>query len=126
MREIPADLHTLQALLDRSHSGAGQHLRTIFDDDHRVSAQELAAALDGIIEIHLAIVAGDGSPLVAPNDAGFFRGRVWFSLAAAQTPLEDNRKGLLELRNIAAARMTPAAVAQARRRVAAWRPVHAS
>ena len=47
---------------------------------------------------------------------------VWFSLAAAQTPLEDNRKGLLELRNIAAARMTPAAVAAARRRVAAWRP----
>ena len=36
---------------------------------------------------------------------------LWFSLAAGQTPLEDNRKGLLELRNIAAARMTPAAAA---------------
>jgi TPR repeat protein len=47
---------------------------------------------------------------------------LWLSLAAGQTPLEDNRKGLLELRNIAAARMTPAAVADARRRVAAWRP----
>ena len=47
---------------------------------------------------------------------------VWFTLAAGQTPLEDNRKGLLELRNIAAARMTPAAVAAARRQVAAWRP----
>ena len=47
---------------------------------------------------------------------------VWFSLAAAQTPLEDNRKGLVELRNIAAARMQPAAVAAARRQVAAWRP----
>jgi hypothetical protein len=47
---------------------------------------------------------------------------VWFSLAAAQTPLEDNRKGLLELRNIAAARMDAAAVASAKRRVAAWRP----
>jgi len=47
---------------------------------------------------------------------------VWFSIAAGQTPLEDNRKGLLELRNIAAARMTPAAVAAAARRVAAWRP----
>jgi hypothetical protein len=51
---------------------------------------------------------------------------VWFSLAAGQTPLEDNRKGLLELRNIAAARMTPAAVAAARRHVAAWRPVQPS
>lgn len=47
---------------------------------------------------------------------------VWFSLAAGQTPLEDNRKGLLELRNIAAARMTPAAVAAAMRRLAAWKP----
>jgi TPR repeat protein len=47
---------------------------------------------------------------------------VWFSLAAAQTPLEDNRKGLIELRNIAAARMSPAAVAAAKQRVAAWKP----
>jgi TPR repeat protein len=47
---------------------------------------------------------------------------LWFSLAAGQTPLEDNRKGLLELRNIAAARMTPAAVAAAARRVALWKP----
>ena len=47
---------------------------------------------------------------------------VWFALAAGQTPLEDNRKGLLELRNIAAARMTPPAVAAAARRVAVWKP----
>jgi TPR repeat protein len=47
---------------------------------------------------------------------------LWFSIAAAQAPLMDNRKGLLELRNIAAARMTPEAVAEAARRVAAWKP----
>ena len=47
---------------------------------------------------------------------------VWFTIAAGQTPLEDNRQGVLELRNIAAARMTPAEVAEARRRVAAWKP----
>src|SRR6185436_13913743 len=47
---------------------------------------------------------------------------LWFSIAAGQTPLEDNRKGLIELRNIAAARMTAAAVAVAAKRVAAWRP----
>jgi TPR repeat protein len=49
---------------------------------------------------------------------------LWFALAAGQTPLEDNRKGLLELRDIAAARMTPAAVAAAKRRVAAWKPAN--
>jgi len=51
---------------------------------------------------------------------------LWFALAARQTPLEDNRKGLLELRNIAAARMSPAAVAEAKRRVAAWKPADRS
>ena len=48
---------------------------------------------------------------------------LWFSLAASQAPLVDNRKGLLELRNIAAARMTPEAVAGAARRVAVWKPL---
>lgn len=47
---------------------------------------------------------------------------VWFSIAAGQTPLADNRDGLIELRNIAAARMTPDEIAAAARRVAAWKP----
>ena len=47
---------------------------------------------------------------------------VWFSIAAAQAPLTDNRKGLLELRNIAAARMTPEEVSAAAQRVTAWKP----
>jgi uncharacterized protein len=47
---------------------------------------------------------------------------IWYSLAAGQTPLADNRDGLLELRNIAAARMTPEEVADAARHVAAWKP----
>jgi len=47
---------------------------------------------------------------------------VWFSLAAGQAPLIDNRKALLEMRNIAAARMTPEQVEEASRRVAAWKP----
>jgi TPR repeat protein len=47
---------------------------------------------------------------------------VWFTIAAGQTPLIDNRKQLIELRNIAAARMTPEQIADAARRVAAWKP----
>jgi hypothetical protein len=47
---------------------------------------------------------------------------LWFSVAAGQTPLVDNEKALLELRNIAAARMAPEEVAAAARRVAAWMP----
>jgi hypothetical protein len=46
---------------------------------------------------------------------------LWFTIAAGQTPLKDNRMQLVELANIAAARMTPEQLAEAQRRVAAWR-----
>src|SRR5262245_37847108 len=48
---------------------------------------------------------------------------VWFEIAAAQTPLVDNQKALLELRNIAAARMTEEQLREAARRAASWKPV---
>ena len=48
---------------------------------------------------------------------------VWFDIAAGQTPLVDNQKAILELRNIAAARMTPDQIAEAERRTKAWQPV---
>lgn len=56
---------------------------------------------------------------VARNEASAY---FWFSVAASQTPLEDNRKQLIELRNVAAARMTAAEVKDASSRVAAWKP----
>jgi len=60
----------------------------------------------------------DGAGL--PRDYG--AAYLFFSLAADQAPLADNRKALVELRNIAAVRMTPEAVAEAERRVAEWQP----
>jgi len=47
---------------------------------------------------------------------------VWFDIAAGQTPLVDNQKAILELRNIAAARMSPDALTEAERRAGAWKP----
>ena len=47
---------------------------------------------------------------------------MWFDVAAGQTPLVDNQKALLELRNIAAARMAPEALAEAERRARSWKP----
>ena len=46
----------------------------------------------------------------------------WFSVAAGQTPLDDNRKQLVELSHVAGARMTAAEVKDAARRLAAWKP----
>jgi TPR repeat protein len=59
---------------------------------------------------------GDG----VPRD--YVAAYVWFSIAAGQTPLVDNRKQLMELRNIAAVRMTPAQLIEAKRRTRAWQP----
>jgi hypothetical protein len=47
---------------------------------------------------------------------------MWFDIAARQTPLVDNQKAILELRNIAAARMTPEQVTEATRRAKSWAP----
>jgi hypothetical protein len=80
MRESESNLQVLQALLDRSYAGAGAHLRSIFDEEHRLTARELADALDGIFEMHLATLAGDGAPLVAPIDGIFCQGKIWFGL----------------------------------------------
>jgi hypothetical protein len=82
MRESETDLTQLQGLMDRSLGAAGPHLRSIFDDSNRLTAGELAAALDGIFEMHLAVVASTGAPLVAPIDGVLFRGRIWFGLPA--------------------------------------------
>jgi hypothetical protein len=82
MRESDEHLHELQELLDRSYASAGVHLRSIFDEEHRLNARELAHALDGIFEMHLATLAGDGAPLVAPIDGIFCQGKIWFGLPA--------------------------------------------
>jgi hypothetical protein len=82
MRENETDLTQLQRLLDRSLGAAGPHLRSIFDDSNRLAAEELVATLDDIFEMHLAVVASTGAPLVAPTDGIFFRGRIWFGLPA--------------------------------------------
>lgn len=80
MRDSGDDLEALQDILDRSASQSGDHLRSAFDQSKRLAADRLAAALDGIFELHLAVLSGSGAPLVAPLDGIFFKGRVWIGL----------------------------------------------
>jgi hypothetical protein len=82
VRESKADLNELQELLQRSHEKGGSHLRSIFDQEHRLTAEEFVEALDGIFEMHLATVAGNGAPVVAPVDGVLFKGKIWFGLPA--------------------------------------------
>jgi hypothetical protein len=45
LRETAADIAWLQALIDASQAAAGGHLRSVFDDERRVSAADLPAVL---------------------------------------------------------------------------------
>jgi Pyridoxamine 5'-phosphate oxidase len=75
VRETPADLERLQALIDRGIEGAGAFLRSSFQmPEHSLSAEQLAAHLQGSLTIALATTTARGEPRVAPIGALFVRG----------------------------------------------------
>ncbi len=78
MHETPEDLRRLQRLLDQSYAEAGEHLRSIFTPERRMSADELVRALPGVFVLHLGTVTASAEPIVAPIDGMFYRGRLWF------------------------------------------------
>ncbi|MEA2394131.1 MAG: hypothetical protein QOJ82_2022, partial [Solirubrobacteraceae bacterium] len=75
MRETAADLQRLQALLDDSVARASPFLRSSFQMPERsLSAERLAAHLQGSLTVALATVTARGEPRVAPIAALFLRG----------------------------------------------------
>ena len=78
MRETAEDLDALQRLLDESYAGAGQHLRSIFTPERRMSASELAEMLTGVRILNLATVTAACEPRVGPVDGLFYRGAFHF------------------------------------------------
>jgi hypothetical protein len=81
VHETAADIAWLQALIDASHARAGEHLRSIFDDELRVAAADLPARLAGVQVLHLATVTAACEPRVAPVDGLFIRCRWHFGTA---------------------------------------------
>ncbi len=78
MHESPADLVTLQALLDRSYAGAGAHLLSIHTPERRLDALQVAGRLEGMCLLVLATVTADGRPIGGPVDGIFYRGSFHF------------------------------------------------
>lgn len=76
--ETADDIRELQRLLDESHAAAGTHLKRIFSDERRVSAEELPGRLTGVQITALATVTAACEPRVAPVDGWFYRGRICF------------------------------------------------
>jgi uncharacterized pyridoxamine 5'-phosphate oxidase family protein len=76
--ETAEDLADLQRLLDESAAAAGGHLHSIFDEEHRVSAEQLVGLLVGVNVLDVATVTARGEPRVAPVDGLFYRGHWYF------------------------------------------------
>lgn len=49
MHETPDDLRELQRVLDESYARAGEHLRSIFTPERRMSAEEVVRTLRGLL-----------------------------------------------------------------------------
>ena len=81
MEETEDDLTVLQDLMDRSHDGAGAHLREIITPERRLTAREVCDRLTGMRLLALATVTADGRPLVGPVDGIFYRGAFHFGSA---------------------------------------------
>ncbi len=78
VHETADDLRELQRLLDESHAAMGEHMRSIFTEERRLSAEALAERLTGVCVLDLGTVTAKGEPRVAPVDGLFFRGKWHF------------------------------------------------
>jgi hypothetical protein len=83
MHETANDMLLLTGLLDRSYARAGDHMRSIFTPERRISAADLVALLPGVQVLNLATVSRTCAPRVAPVDGLLYRGLFWFGSAAA-------------------------------------------
>lgn len=81
MHETTEDLRRLQAELDASYDGAGDHLRSVVTSERRLDSATVAEVLSGVCVLNLATVTAAGEPRVAPVDGLFYRGRFWFGSA---------------------------------------------
>ena len=78
MHETAEDLQGLQAVIDRSYAGAGEHLLRIHTPERRLTAAQVSERLQGMSLLALATVSASGRPVVGPVDGIFFRGAFHF------------------------------------------------
>ncbi len=79
MYETNQEIAALQALLDRSHAGASEHLRGIINEQRVLSATDLVALLTGMKVLAVATVTATGEPRISALDGHFLHGTWSFS-----------------------------------------------
>ncbi|MFD3745480.1 pyridoxamine 5'-phosphate oxidase family protein [Nocardia sp. NPDC058633] len=81
MRETPADLARLQALLDASLTSATSHLRSIINRENTLTAEELVRTLTGMCTLSLSTVTAKCEPRISGADGHFLHGLWHFGTA---------------------------------------------
>jgi len=79
MLETTDEISELQALLDRSHGAATEHLRSIIHDDRRLTAADIVALLTGMKVLSVATVTAAGEPRISALDGHFLHATWTFS-----------------------------------------------
>ncbi len=92
MYEDPHDIETLQTLLDRSRTGASEHLRSIIDDNRTVAAAALVERLSGMRTLALSTVSAQGRPRISGVDGHFLRGAFVFTTSGSAVKARDMRE----------------------------------
>jgi len=79
MYETGEEIAALQALLDRSHAGATEHLKSIINEERVLSARDLVALLTGMRVLAVSTVTAAGEPRISALDGHFLHGTWSFS-----------------------------------------------
>jgi len=91
MKEDPAEIIELQHLLDRSLSGASEHMRSIIRADRTVPAADLVQRLTGMRTLALSTVSAAGHPRVSGVDGHLLRARWVFTTSGSSVKAADMR-----------------------------------
>jgi hypothetical protein len=93
MHETTQEIEQLQALLDRSVRGSGEHLRSIIEPDTRTPAADIVCRqLEGMKVLVVATVGVDGRPRTSAVDGHFLHGRWVFTTSGDAIKARDLRR----------------------------------
>lgn len=79
MLETRNEVAALQRLLDASHASSTEHLRSIINDERRLTARDLVALLTGMKVLSVATVTSRGQPRISAMDGHFLHATWTFS-----------------------------------------------
>ncbi|HZI98788.1 MAG TPA: pyridoxamine 5'-phosphate oxidase family protein [Actinomycetales bacterium] len=92
MKETSQELGWLQRLLDSSHARSTGHLRSIVDDDTRLTAPDVTDLMTGMRVLSLATVTAAGEPRISAVDGHFLHARWVFSTSGTAAKARHLRR----------------------------------